>query len=131
MPKQASGKTPRPTDKNLKPQSERTKEEQRKIAKQGGIASGEARRRKKTMKEEMLALLDAIDEKSGKTNQENISLALLMQARRGNTKAYEIIRDTIGEKEPDNVNLKGDISTKVEAMTAKERQQRIKELLNK
>lgn len=34
------------TTKNLIPQSERTKEEQRKIARMGGIASGKARREK-------------------------------------------------------------------------------------
>ena len=37
------------TSKNLIPQSERTKEEQRKIARKGGIASGIARREKKTV----------------------------------------------------------------------------------
>ena len=35
--------------KNLVPQSERTKEEQRKIARMGGIASGKARREKKLL----------------------------------------------------------------------------------
>lgn len=37
------------TSKNLIPQSKRTKEEQREIAKKGGIASGIARREKKTV----------------------------------------------------------------------------------
>ena len=37
------------TSKNLIPQSERTKDEQRKIARKGGIASGIARREKKTV----------------------------------------------------------------------------------
>ena len=37
------------TSKNLIPQSKRTKEEQREIAKKGGIASGVARREKKTV----------------------------------------------------------------------------------
>ena len=36
---------------NLIPMTERTEEEQRKIARLGGIASGEARRRKKSMRE--------------------------------------------------------------------------------
>ena len=42
---------------NLIPQSERTKEEQRKIARKGGIASGKARRRKKLIKEQLELLL--------------------------------------------------------------------------
>ena len=37
------------TSKNLIPQSERTKDEQREIARKGGIASGIARREKKTV----------------------------------------------------------------------------------
>lgn len=36
---------------DLIPMNERTEEEQKKIARQGGIASGEARRRKKTLRE--------------------------------------------------------------------------------
>ena len=40
---------PNETSKNLIPQSKRTKEEQREIARKGGIASGIARREKKTV----------------------------------------------------------------------------------
>ena len=42
---------------NLIPQSERTKEEQRVVAKMGGIASGKARREKKAMKDTLATLL--------------------------------------------------------------------------
>ena len=42
---------------NLIPQSERTKEEQREIARKGDIASGKARRRKKLIKEQLELLL--------------------------------------------------------------------------
>lgn len=38
-----------PNTKNLIPQNKRTKDEQRAIAKKGGVASGEARREKKRM----------------------------------------------------------------------------------
>lgn len=38
-------------EENLIPLDERTKSEQREIARQGGIASGKARRRKRSMKE--------------------------------------------------------------------------------
>lgn len=44
---------------NLIPQSERTKEEQREIARKGGIASGEARRAKKTRRELALQIANA------------------------------------------------------------------------
>ena len=43
---------------NLIPQSERTKEEQREIARKGGIASGKARREKRDRKQMASDLLD-------------------------------------------------------------------------
>ena len=47
------------TTKNLIPQSERTKDEQREIARQGGIASGKARREKKSIQKILADLLDS------------------------------------------------------------------------
>ena len=46
-------------EQNLKPQSERTKEEQRVIARQGGIKSGETRRRKADMRKAVANILNA------------------------------------------------------------------------
>jgi hypothetical protein len=46
------------TTKNLIPQSERTKDEQREIARMGGVASGKARREKKTIRKILSDLLD-------------------------------------------------------------------------
>lgn len=46
-------------NKNLIPQSERTKEEQREIARMGGIASGKARREKKAIQKILADLLDS------------------------------------------------------------------------
>ena len=43
---------------NLKPQNTRTKEEQREIARQGGKASGEARRRKGDIKERLKIVME-------------------------------------------------------------------------
>lgn len=82
----------------------RTAEEQVEIAKQGGIASGESRRRKKTLKEELIALLETND------NNNKISLALLNRALNGDIQAFTTIRDTIGEKPKDEVDLKGVLS---------------------
>ena len=82
---------------NLVPFNELTEEEQREIARKGGIASGEARAKRKTLKEELLLLLS-----QGNT-QEKISLSLIAQAMEGNTKAFEVIRDTVGEKPVDKV----------------------------
>lgn len=74
-----------------------TADEQAKIARQGGIASGESRRQRKTLKEELLVLLAKGD------TQEKISLALLQKAMNGDTKAFEVIRDSIGEKPVEKV----------------------------
>ena len=90
---------------NLIPFSERSKEEARELGRKGGIASGEARRRKKTLKEELITLLE-----NGNT-QEKISLAIIQQALDGNTKAFEVIRDTIGEKPVDK--LEADVSSDI------------------
>ena len=70
----------------------KTGEEQVEVARKGGIASGEAKRRRKTFREELLTLLENGD------TQAKISLALLTKATNGDTKAFEVLRDTIGEK---------------------------------
>lgn len=77
-------------DDNLKPV--RSKKEARERGKIGGKKSGEARREKKQLKEELILLLQASD------TQEKISVALINEALKGNVKAFEVIRDTIGEK---------------------------------
>lgn len=80
---------------NLKPV--RTKEEAREKGKKGGIKSGEVRRERKTLKDELLLLLA-----TGNT-QNKVSLALIKKALSGDTKAFEVIRDTIGEKAVEKV----------------------------
>ena len=108
-----------PNIDNLVPQSERTKEEQRKIAIMGGKASGEARRRKRTMKEamDMLLSLPVRDDKVRKKiaalgidpdevdNQMAMVIAQWQQAVKGNTRAYENVQATIGEKPKENVAI--------------------------
>ena len=84
-------------EQNLIQNSDRTPSERRANASKAGLASGEARRKRKALKEELLLLLEDGDV------QERISLALINEALNGNkagsvTKAFEVIRDTIGEK---------------------------------
>ena len=75
----------------------------------GGKKTAQIRRERKTLREELLALLqeEITDRNTGRTmeTQAAMTAALLKQALNGNTKAYEIIRDTIGEKPVDNVNI--------------------------
>ena len=84
---------------NLVSLADRTTEEQRAIASAGGKASGEARRKRKTLKEELLLILS-----EGET-QQSVTLALIEKAMSGDTKAFEVIRDTIGEKPIDKVMI--------------------------
>lgn len=78
-------------NKNLKSNSERTPRERKELAKKAGIKSGEARRARKTLKDHLLMLLEE------DANQDEICIAILNQAKKGNIKAFGIIRDTIGE----------------------------------
>ena len=82
-------------EKNLKPV--RTKSEARKRGRAGGIKSGEKRAERKTLKDELLLLL------SQNEAQNKMSVALVQKAMNGDIKAYEVIRDTIGEKPVDKV----------------------------
>ena len=98
---------------NLVSLADRTTEEQRAIASAGGKASGEARRKRKTLKEELLLMLA-----EGET-QKSVTLALIEKAMGGDTKAFEGIRDTIGEKPVDKVmiaDVEPSVIAEVEAM---------------
>lgn len=93
-------------EQNLKPFDQRTEKEQREIRSKGGKASGEARRARKTLREELLALLsqEMKDENGNPVNtQVAMSVSLIKEAIDGNTKAFELVRDTIGEKPIDKV----------------------------
>ena len=99
-------------EQNLIPfTSDQSREEAAKNGQKGGIASGEARRARRSLRAELEALLsqNTIDKKTGKptdgTVQEAITAALVQKALKGNPKAYEIIRDTIGEKPVERFSL--------------------------
>ena len=109
-----------PNPENIKPV--RSTKEARKRGKAGGIASGKARRKKKLLKE----CLDELLEKEWENRQgekmsgaEAISVAVFKKALAGDMKAYEIVRDTAGQKPVDKfVMAEVDATTisEVEAM---------------
>ena len=103
-------------EKNLKPV--RTKEEARIRGRQGGIKSGIVRAKRKSLREELLVLLETKVE--NKTMQEKISFSLIQEALNGNVKAFETIRDTIGEKPQDKVNISGEVNNPFSGMTTEE-----------
>jgi len=81
-------------------------EEARELGRKGGLKSAEVRAARKTLREELLALLGQdITAKDGRQmkTQTAISASMIKQALAGSTKAYEIIRDTIGEKPIDKI----------------------------
>ena len=86
-------------EQNLKPLNTRAKSVQRKIQSQGGKARAKKIQERKTLRSELIELLA-----EGET-QKKISLSLLQEALNGNTKAFEIIRDTIGEKPKENISV--------------------------
>ena len=74
-----------------------TSEEAREYGRRGGLASAKAKQERKKLKEELLLLLEEGD------TQKNVTLALIKRAASGDTKAFEVIRDTIGEKPVEKV----------------------------
>lgn len=90
-------------EQNLRPGEYKLSQEE---AKKGGKRSGEVRRARKTLKEELLALLSQdIKSDDGKVvnTQVAMSVALITEALGGNVKAFATVRDTIGEKPVDKV----------------------------
>lgn len=88
----------------------RTSEEAREAGKKGGKNSGMKRKARKTLREDLLAVLSTLElpNKEGTKKvqvQEALSTALIKAALNGNVRAYEIIRDTIGEKPVENVSI--------------------------
>lgn len=102
--------------------SNMTPEQRRENGRKGGIASGEAKRKKRAMRETLDVLL-AMPMKSGKfadiesiknfaaikgkniNVQEAMIISMLQRAMKGDVKAAEWIRDTAGQKPIENMNM--------------------------
>ena len=89
----------------------RTTEEAREKGRNGGIKSGEVRREKKRMKEmlEMLLEKELSNSKGEKTTTlEAMMTACIKKALKGDIKANEFIRDTIGQKPKEQMQIEVD-----------------------
>ena len=64
----------------------------------------------------LLALLDE-DPEHETTLIEAMSLAMFDRAMKGDTKAFEVVRDTIGEKPATQVTVMGDVNTNLSALS--------------
>ena len=100
-------------DENLIPVSQRTSSELREMTRKGGIKSGEVRRRKKAFKELFDIALNMKDEETGKKNDVTIVSAMIKKAKSGDVKAFESIRDTVGEKPVEKQEISADLIKKV------------------
>lgn len=97
-------------EKNLVPQAERSPSEAREMGRKGGIASGAARRRKKSMKQKMQLLLSLPAAYNDQTelatmgidpddmdNEMVLVKALFIAAAEGDTRAFDRIQDVLGK----------------------------------
>ena len=98
--------------KDLIPMSERSKDEVKEISRKGGINSGKARRDKAKLKDCLQTLMETkfYDAKTGKkvTGAELLSTDLFQKALEEvdtakKAKAFEVIRDSSGQKPIDKV----------------------------
>lgn len=89
-------------EQNLRPfTSDQSREEAAKNGAKGGKASGEARAAKRDLRKAIEALLEKdYTDKDGKTlsGAEVLALKQMEKALRGDTKAFEVLRDTAGQK---------------------------------
>lgn len=121
---------------NLVNNKERTPDELREMTRKGGIKSGEARRRKKTMREalEMLMYHTELNEQTKQmlkaegikdaedfNHQMVITRSLIAKAESGDVQAYNAICSMIGEKPAEKVEVGGDLFSRVRVVREKQK----------
>lgn len=100
----------------IHPGVDRSPEEARANGAKGGVKSGEVRRKRKTFRESLLAILSMpVDDpetyealkKLGLdgTFQSAIDLAQIRNAQKGDTEATRFVRDTVGEKPREGLEI--------------------------
>ena len=96
-----------PNPENIK--VNRSPSEARINGKKGGIASGAARRQKKTMRELLdIALSEVIKNPNtgeSKTGEEWVAAALMRKAMKGDVAAYRTIAEMRGENAPQKIDI--------------------------
>lgn len=121
-------------EQNLKPIVTLSREEAMRLGKKGGIASGEARRRKKMIKDNIELLLSlpiksnkikeqlqALGiEESEMTNQMAMIIGLWNKAVKGDVSAFNSLRDTIGEKPKEIIEHSGEVNNPYSKLSEEE-----------
>lgn len=119
-------------EKNLIPWNKRTEKEQREYARKGGKKSGEVRRKRKAMKEQMEMLLslpfkqsEPLDfmknlgiEEDNLDNQMALIVAMYGKALKGDVQAFNTIREVVQDektvKDEDRVQIINDLPNEEE-----------------
>ena len=119
-------------EENLIPFNKRTEKEQREYARKGGQRSGEVRRKRKAMKEQMEMLLslpfkqsEALDfmkdlgiEEDNLDNQMALIVAMYGKALKGDVQAFNTIREVVQDektvKDEDRVQIINDLPNEEE-----------------
>ena len=96
-------------EQNLKPfTSDQSREEAAKNGQKGGIASGRARAEKRDLRKALELLLEqTYTDKKGvtRTGAQAITEKLFSEVMKGNVRAFEVLRDTVGQKPVEKVML--------------------------
>ena len=106
-------------EKNLKP-FQATDKGASERGRAGGLASGRARKKRKALRELLDVALKMPSEKRDMSKAESIAVALVERAEDGDVRAFEAIRDTVGEKPVD----KADITTRDNHFSAEDAEKR-------
>lgn len=117
---------------NLIPFDKRTEEEQRAIAIMGGKASGEARRRKKAMREmlsEALQIVVTNSQGESKTLEEIGAMKVAEKYAKGDLKAAEFIARLLGEYEQ-KVKVEGEMKGVQIVVKSDDEAQKLEAVLN-
>lgn len=106
----------------------KTGKQQVDIARQGGIASGIAKREKRTMREiaEIILSKDVMTSDGVVTGKYAVLAKVIEKALKGDLQAATFIRDTIGEKPTDKQEITGNLGVK-KVFVTKEEQAEVEE----
>ena len=120
---------------NLRPikKGQLSKDEAKRRARTGGIKSAEVRRQKKTMREMLDYLLEkeiTTEDGTSATTLEAISIALLKKAISGDVKAFEVLRDTIGQKVSDKHEILAGLEVQKVFVTPEEKNKALEHINN-
>ena len=106
-------------EQNLKPGAHKFTQEE---ASKGGVNSGKARKERADLRRALQTLLETeMPDKKGNmlSGAEALAIKLFQTALKGDIKAFEVVRDTAGQKPADKVitaNVDPDIINEVERM---------------